>query len=409
MYARLAALSTAAVLGLGAALIGAGPAMAATRPTLSGPATTTGYGPVTMTGTAAPGATVRLIEAAYTFRTDMNPSVDYGNAEDILTTTADSSGRFTLRRIMDSGFVFAAEAEGLRSDVITIDMIANPTMRVTTSGTSVTFDVVSDPGQPWLPVAIQRQNGSAWTTVAEGWTAESGVYSTVVTGEAAGSTQHYRAAVGPDAANGVRLGYTATVGLVIGGSGTPTTTQPTTAPTTRPTTTPPTTRPTTTPPTTRPTTTPPTTRPTTPTPKPTTTTAPKPTTPAPAQPKAGDVRFSLVQYNPPGTDAKNNAGYNKEYFRITNYTNKTINLKFWTVKDRAGNTYRFKTDFYLRAKKNVYVLTGKGTDGKPDNYRYWGASYYIWNNTGDAAYLRTGSNKLIDSCSWGNGSGKTYC
>jgi hypothetical protein len=114
-------------------------------------------------------------------------------------------------------------------------------------------------------------------------------------------------------------------------------------------------------------------------------------------------------YNPSGTDRKNNAGYNREYFRITNYTSKTINLKYWTVKDRAGNTYRFSTDFLLRGKKNVYVLTGKGTNGKPSNYRYWGRSGYIWNNTGDAAYLRTGSNKLIDSCSWKKGNGRTYC
>jgi hypothetical protein len=380
--------------------------MAATTPTLTGPATTTGYGQVKMTGTAAPGAAVRLIEAAYIYRGDMEVAEDFANG-DVITTTADGAGRFTLIRTMDSGFVFAAEAEGLRSNVITIDMIAKPTMTVTTSGTTVTVNVSADPGQPWLPVAVQRQEGSAWTTLVEGFTAESGIYSTVVTGQAAGSTQRYRAAVGPDALNGVRLGYTATVGIVIGGSGTPTTTQPTTTPpTSRPATTPPTTRPPTTPPTSRPVTTAPTTRPpTTPAPSPTTTTPP----PAPAGPKAGDVQFSLVQYDPAGTDKKTNAGYNQEYVRITNYTSRTINLKFWTVQDRAGNTYRFSEDFHLRAKKNVYVLTGKGTDGTPASYRYWGKKGYVWNNTGDAAYLRTGSGKLIDSCSWGDGSGRTSC
>jgi hypothetical protein len=79
------------------------------------------------------------------------------------------------------------------------------------------------------------------------------------------------------------------------------------------------------------------------------------------------------------------------------------------VEDRAGNTYRFSSDFHLGAKKYVYVLTGKGTDGKPAGHRYWGRTGYIWNNSGDAAYLRTGSNKLIDSCSWGDGSGLTSC
>jgi hypothetical protein len=116
-----------------------------------------------------------------------------------------------------------------------------------------------------------------------------------------------------------------------------------------------------------------------------------------------------VQYNPPGTDGANNAGYNREYFQITNYTTKTINLKYWTVKDRAGNTYRFSTAFHLAAGRSVTVATGKGTNGKPANHRYWSRSGYIWNNSGDAAYLRTGSNKLIDSCSWGNGSGLTSC
>ncbi len=422
--ARFAAFAAAAVLGLSAALAGASPAAAATTPTLSGPESTIGFGPVTMTGTAAPGATVRLVEAAYIYRGDMDYADDYANG-DIIVTTADGSGNFTLRRTMDSGFVFAAEADGLRSNVITIAMFVRAGLTVTPSGTNIQFTARSDISQPWLPVAIQRQNGSGWTTVLEGYTAENGEYTSSLTGLTAGETHSYRASIGPDDDNAVRTSYSATVSLVVGGPGTPTT-QPTTAPTTTPptttpptttppTTTPPTTTPpTTTPPTTRPTTTPPTTTPPTtrpPTTTPTTSPTPKPTatTPAPTVPKAGDVRFSLVQYNPPGTDAANNAGYNREYFRITNYTTKTINLKYWTVKDRAGNTYRFNTDFYLRGLKNVYVLTGKGTNGSPSNYRYWGRTGYIWNNSGDAAYLRTGSNKLIDSCSWGKGSGRTSC
>ena len=132
--ARFAAFTAAAVLTLGTALLGtASPALAATAPTLTGPASTTGYGPVTMTGTAAPGARVTLIEAAYIFRGDMNPAQDYANG-DIIRTVADGAGRFTLRRTMDSGFVFAAEAEGLRSNVITIEMVAKPSLQLTVVG-----------------------------------------------------------------------------------------------------------------------------------------------------------------------------------------------------------------------------------------------------------------------------------
>lgn len=133
-----------------------------------------------------------------------------------------------------------------------------------------------------------------------------------------------------------------------------------------------------------------------------------PPKPAPLTPKAGDLRFSVIVYDPAGKDTTSKL--NQEYFRITNYTTKTFNLKYWTVKDASGNTYRFTTDFFLRGYKNVYIPTGRGTNGKPANYRYWGRSGFIWNNNGDAAYLRTGSNKLIDSCSWRSvGKGKTYC
>ncbi|MET0495642.1 MAG: hypothetical protein ABW000_21155, partial [Actinoplanes sp.] len=101
---KFAPFAAAAALGLGAALSGVTPAFAATTPTLTGPATTTGYGQVTLTGTARAHATVTLIEAAYIFKDDMNPAADYANG-DIITAVADDAGKFTLRRTMDSGFV----------------------------------------------------------------------------------------------------------------------------------------------------------------------------------------------------------------------------------------------------------------------------------------------------------------
>jgi hypothetical protein len=33
----------------------------------------------------------------------------------------------------------------------------------------------------------------------------------------------------------------------------------------------------------------------------------------------------------------------------------------------------------------------------------------VLNNTGDGLYLRTGSGKLIDSCGWTAGKGRTGC
>ena len=214
---------------------------------------------------------------------------------------------------------------------------------------------------------MQRQNGSTWTTVVTGDTAENGVYSTVLTGQSAGTTQHFRAGVGPDADNGVRIGYSATVGVVDRRlrHADHRTHHPRRTP--RP--------------------------------------------PAdPGAPRAGDVRFSLVQYNPPGTDKANNAGYNRGVLPDHQLHDQDDQPE---VLDREGpGRQHLPVQQGLpacAARASIYVLTGKGTDGKPANYRYWGEKGYIWNNTGDAAYLRTGSNKQIDSCSWGNGNGKTSC
>jgi hypothetical protein len=41
--------------------------------------------------------------------------------------------------------------------------------------------------------------------------------------------------------------------------------------------------------------------------------------------------------------------------------------------------------------------------------RYWGVSWYVWNNGGDSAYLRNSSGTSIDSCSWKSSGTHTYC
>jgi len=372
MRARLLALTAATAMAVGSALLGANPAMAATKPTLTGPVSVTGWTWATMTGTAAPGATVTLWEAAYVFRDDMAVAPQFF-PQDIVETTADTTGHFTLRRRLDSGFAFKAQADGLFSDTIFVGIVPIPYVEISTSGSSVSVSVVSEPGQGGLPVQIQRLNDGAWTTVQTGATLEGGSYSGVVTGQS--GTQSYRVLVGPDTSNRVLVGTSGTYRLTVGSAEPPVVTDP---------------------------------GPTTPTPPTTPTTPTKPTTPTtPGEPKAGDVRFSLVQYNPPGTDTKSKL--NQEYVRITNFSSSTVNLRLWTVRDRSGWTYRFRDNYLLGAKRSVYVATGRGTYNNPSAWVYWGRGDWVWNNSGDAAYLRTGSNRLMDTCTWGNGSGKTLC
>lgn len=131
-------------------------------------------------------------------------------------------------------------------------------------------------------------------------------------------------------------------------------------------------------------------------------------TPAsPAEAATPKIEITKVYYNSPGADKGSNASLNDEWVRLTNRRTTTINLKGWTLRDKANHVSTFKTDFRIRAGKNVYIHTGKGTNTA--THRYWGKGWYVWNNSGDKAYLRSSGGTLIDSCSWGSSGSYTYC
>ena len=329
-------------IGVGIAAI-VSPAFAATTPTIAvAPGQATGFQEVTLTGQADAGATVTLYESAYLFD-DLQPATDWDTG-DTVTAKASSTGAYTIKRYVDTGFLFAVEAGGERSKTVTIKMKVVPALTLSsTSSGSVKVHVAADPGQPYLPVDIQRQNGSAWTKVSGGFTTDpEATFDVTLTGQGAGTTQAYRAVVGPDDDNGLVTGTSSTKTIKVYDTS---------------------------------------------------------TTPTPA---AGSVQFTKIQYHGP-------SGLNNEWVRLTNKTSKAVNLSGWTVKDAAGNTYTFSGSYSLGAGKNVYVHTGKGTNGKPDaGHRYWGKTGYIWNNGGDTATLRAGA-KWIDSCKWTSDKKVTYC
>jgi hypothetical protein len=121
---------------------------------------------------------------------------------------------------------------------------------------------------------------------------------------------------------------------------------------------------------------------------------------------ASTVQIYRVYYNSPGTDNRSNASLNGEWVQIINRASSSRSLTGWKLRDRTGYTYTFGT-FRLSARKTVYVHTGKGTNTATN--RYWGRTSYVWNNTGDTAYLRNSSGTLIDSCSWGSSGSSKYC
>ncbi|WP_062460886.1 lamin tail domain-containing protein [Demequina soli] len=127
---------------------------------------------------------------------------------------------------------------------------------------------------------------------------------------------------------------------------------------------------------------------------------------APAADAAPAIQFSYVQYNSPGSDRGGNTSLNGEYITIKNRSTVAKSLKGWTVRDVANHVYRFGS-FTLKPGASVTLYTGKGTNTA--SKRYWGQSWYIWNNDGDTAILKNASGTRIDTCSWGSSGSAKRC
>ena len=119
------------------------------------------------------------------------------------------------------------------------------------------------------------------------------------------------------------------------------------------------------------------------------------------------VKIAYAKYDSPGSDTGSNISLNGEYVVIKNTTSTNRSLTGWTLRDKTGYTYRFPT-FTLRAGATVTVHTGKGTASS--THRYYNKTWYVWNNTGDTAYLRDAQGVLRHSCAWASaGPGYKAC
>jgi hypothetical protein len=338
--------------GVVAALAVALPASAADKPTITGTGRT-GYGPITLSGTATPGAEVDLYESPISFvklfQSDLYQSPDYANDGEFITTTADSAGHYEIVRNLDTGFYFATESGGVRSDTLTAEMKALPTLVMSSPSAGVVrAQVTSDPDEPGLPVQVQESQGGVWKTVASGEIADpGGIYTGTMSG-LSGGTHTYRAYIGADPTNGVLANYSATQTVTVSG--------PVAAPAAR-----------------------------------------------------VVVQFTKIRYDSPGKNTGSNASLNGEWARLTNKGAATVNLLHWTVRDASAHVYTFSS-YNLRPGQSVTVFTGKGTAAT--GRRYWartGRTGYIWNNGGDTATLRTNAGKTIDTCKWTKNSNSTAC
>jgi hypothetical protein len=111
----------------------------------------------------------------------------------------------------------------------------------------------------------------------------------------------------------------------------------------------------------------------------------------------GSIVISEIYYNSPGKDTGSNASLNHEWVRIHNTTGRAITLTGWTLRDTARHVFTFGS-YRLTAHGYVKVHTGHGTNTSAN--RYWDHSWYIWNNTGDKATLKTSSGTTRATCKY---------
>ncbi len=199
--------ATTVVLGLASAVSLAGPASAATAPTMVTPAVRTGFGRVPITGTATPGATVQLFETAYSERaTGLYAADNWEHGGGPVTTKADRTGHYVFPdggRFVDTGFQFEVKSGGLTSAVRTVSVKILPSFWLTTAqGGVVQAHTEVSPMAEKLTVSVQRLSGGTWTTVSKGLTNINGQYTATFKGQKTG-TYSYRAAVAADPKNAV--------------------------------------------------------------------------------------------------------------------------------------------------------------------------------------------------------------
>jgi lamin tail-like protein len=114
---------------------------------------------------------------------------------------------------------------------------------------------------------------------------------------------------------------------------------------------------------------------------------------------AGGVMIYRAYYDSPGTDNRTNGSLNAEYVMLRNTSTVAKVVTGWTLRDKQNHVYKFPAT-QIGPGQYLTVRTGKGTNNTAN--RYWGSGNYIWNNTGDTAYLRTQTGALVDSCVWGS-------
>ncbi|MGH3448331.1 MAG: lamin tail domain-containing protein [Nocardioidaceae bacterium] len=115
---------------------------------------------------------------------------------------------------------------------------------------------------------------------------------------------------------------------------------------------------------------------------------------------AGRARITKVSFDSPGPDRHTKHSLNAEWVRVKNTTHHRISMTGWRLHDRGRkHTFHFPR-FHLTAGAHVKIHTGPGRNTKHN--LHWDLHNYVWNNTGDKAYLNNKHAHRVDTCKWGS-------
>jgi len=126
---------------------------------------------------------------------------------------------------------------------------------------------------------------------------------------------------------------------------------------------------------------------------------------SPARHHRSAVVLGAIQYDSPGRDDHSNRSLNAEYVTVKNTGRLPVNLRGWTLSDRAGHTYRFG-NVRLGGHSQVRVHTGIGRDNRWDLFQ--DRRDYVWDNHRGTAVLSNDHRRVVDIESWGHGRGHQH-
>lgn len=115
-------------------------------------------------------------------------------------------------------------------------------------------------------------------------------------------------------------------------------------------------------------------------------------------PTADCVTVTAFNPDPPGDDTTR---LHAENLTLRNTCDTAITLRDWSVKDAGTNRYDF-TGLTLEQGGAVTLRSGTGTDTQ--QVLHWGSEQAVWNNDGDAVFVRDAAGRLVAYRAYGH-----YC